>query len=418
MKALAPKTISPQIVTIPGSKSISHRMMICAALCGGTSQVTNVLDSEDLSLTRNTLSLMGAAITDIEDGLTEVQGFGGRPVPCADPIYLGNSGTSMRLLAGIAALGETPYTLTGDTRMCQRPMNELLDALNQFGISAISEQGRGTPPVTITGGDRTGGTCRLDCSRSSQYLSALLMAGAFLEKGLRIELTGPPVSVPYIDLTLDVMAQFGVKARRISDTVYEVPGGQTYTPGTFRVEPDLSNAGYFWAAGAVTGVKIGVAHISENSLQGDKKQIEILQKMGCAVEEKNGVVSVTGGSLKAVDVDMADTPDAVPAIAVTAAFAKGTTRIRNIGHLRVKECDRIDAVCSQLEKMGIRTTQEKDAMEITGGTPKGAFIETFNDHRIAMAFAVAGLKVPGVEIQNPACVEKSFPTFWRLYDAL
>ena len=422
MKSLVPKSISGQTVAVPGSKSISHRMMICSSLCNGTSRVANVLDSEDLSLTRKTLTLMGAGIRDLADSsagqLTEVAGFGGHPVPCEEAIFLGNSGTSMRLLAGIAALGSTPYTLTGDTRMCQRPMNELLDALVQFGIRAVSEQGRGTPPVTITGGDRTGGSCRLDCSRSSQYLSALLMAGAFMEKGLKIELTGPPVSVPYIDLTLDVMKQFNVTADRISETVYEVPGNQTYTPGDFQVEPDMSNAGYFWAAGAVTGQRIGVAHIHDHSLQGDKKQVDILARMGCQVEEAGGVVSVAGGKLTAVDVDMSDTPDAVPAIAVTAAFAEGTTRIRNIGHLRVKECDRIDAVCSQLEKMGVRTRQGEDFMEITGGTPQGAVIETFNDHRIAMAFAVAGLVVPGMKIENPGCVEKSFPTFWRLYDAL
>lgn len=418
MKLLSPKQIADQTVIVPGSKSISHRMMICAALCNGTSTVHNVLDSEDLSLTRQTLSAMGAAINDQPDGSVTVQGFGGRPIPFDQPIYLGNSGTSMRLLAGIAALGSTPYTLTGDERMCQRPMNELLDALNRFHIEANSETGSGTPPVTIKGGNRTGGSTILDCSRSSQYLSALLMAGGLLEEGLTIDLTGPPVSVPYIDLTLDVMRQFKVTARRVSDTCYQVPGRQSYVPGTFSVEPDMSNAGYFWAAGAVTGKKIGVNHISENSLQGDKGQAYILEKMGCRVEETNGILSVQGGTLSAVDVDMADTPDAVPAIAVTAAFARGTTRIRNIGHLRIKECDRIDAVCSQLEKMGIRTAQGEDFMEITGGTPKGTKIETFNDHRIAMAFSIPGLMIPGMEIENPRCVEKSFPTYWELYDAL
>ena len=416
MKALHEKSIPDQTVVIPGSKSISHRMMICAALSHGTCRVANVLDSQDLSLTQKTLSFMGADIQKTIDGETQVKGFGGHPEPWIDPIFLGNSGTSMRLLAGIAALGNTPFTLTGDDRMRQRPMDELLAALNQFGIQAESQQG--TPPVTITGGNRTGGSCTLDCSRSSQYLSALLMAGACLDQGLDITLTGPPVSVPYIDLTLDVMAQFGVKANRISQTRYKVGGGQSYTPGRFRVEPDLSNAGYFWAAGAVTGKKIGVAHIDAHSLQGDKKQVSILEQMGCRVTEAGGVVSVSGGDLTAVDVDMSDTPDAVPAIAVVAAFANGTTRIRNIGHLRVKECDRIDAVCSQLEKMGIKTCQEIDAMAITGGSPKGAFIETFNDHRIAMAFSIAGLVIPGMKIQNPSCVEKSFPTFWHLYDAL
>jgi 3-phosphoshikimate 1-carboxyvinyltransferase len=184
------------------------------------------------------------------------------------------------------------------------------------------------------------------------------------------------------------------------------------------VEPDLSNAGYFWAAGAITGQKIGVAHIRPDSLQGDLKQIHILEKMGCDLFFENQGVSVKGRHLHAVDVDMSDTPDAVPAIAVVAAFAQGTTRIRNIRHLREKECDRIDAVTSQLEKMGIQTDQGEDWLSVTGGVPKGDVINTFNDHRIAMAFAVAGLKVPGIQIENETCVGKSFPGFWDIFDAL
>ena len=418
MKQVISRDIQDQVVKIPGSKSISHRMLICAALADGISEIYNVLDSQDISLTRKTLGCMGAQIESKTNGALSVTGFGGRPKPWPEPIHLGNSGTSMRLLAGIAALGSTPYTLTGDERMRQRPMGELLDALGRIRISAGSQNNEGTPPVVIQGRDRAGGRTLLDCSRSSQYLSALLMAGAFFDQGLVIDLTGPAVSQPYIDLTLDVMKQFGVNASQISDTCYEVPGAQTYTCGTRSVEPDLSNAGYFWAAGAVTGADIGVDNIGTASLQGDLKQAYIFEKMGCTVTHDDRVLRVKGHPLHGVDVDMSDTPDAVPAVAVTAAFAKGTTRITNIGHLRVKECDRIDAVCSQLTKMGIKTVQGPNFMEITGGTPHGAVIETFNDHRIAMAFAVAGLRVDGMKIENPVCVEKSFPTFWQLFDAL
>jgi 3-phosphoshikimate 1-carboxyvinyltransferase len=418
MKLLHPKPIPPQTVTVPGSKSISHRMLICAALCDGTSHIHNLLDSQDIGLTLNALSCMGAAMTKTGPDSVTVTGFAGHPAPYPDPIYLGNSGTSMRLLAGIAALGTTPYILTGDARMCARPMKELLDALTLLGIHARSDTAQGFPPVTIRGDSRQGGATRLDCSKSSQYLSALLMIGPFMEQGLTINLAGPPVSSPYIDLTLDVMKQFQVSARRKDEIAFEVPGGQTYMPGTHGVEPDLSNAGYFWAAGAVTGQKIGVAHTGAGSLQGDLKQIYILEKMGCDLFFDDNGVAVRGRALAGVDVDMSDTPDAVPAIAVTAAFAKGTTRIRNIGHLREKECDRIDAMATQLTRMGIDTTQGDDWLTITGGSPKGAFINTFNDHRIAMAFAVAGLKVPGMQIENPDCVGKSFPGFWDVYDAL
>ncbi len=407
-----------QIVQVPGSKSISHRMMICAALSKGSSKIRNLLESQDLSLTATALCAMGASIKELESDLVAVQGFNGQPTPHEAPIFLGNSGTSMRLLAGIVALGQTRYTLTGDKRMCERPMIELLDALNTLQVEAKSINSGGTPPVTIKGLGRKGGITTIDCSKSSQYLSSLLMMGALMEKGLTIFLPGLPVSVPYIDLTIDVMNQFNVKVNRISDLEYQVPGNQIYVPGEYVVEPDLSNAGYFWAAGAVTGKEIGVDNIQKDSLQGDLKQIHILEQMGCSLNIKKNSVAVKGAFLKGIDVDMSDTPDAVPAIAVVAAFAKGTTRISNIGHLRVKECDRIAAVFSQLIKMGIGVTQGDDWLEITGGTPKGAFIETFNDHRIAMAFSVAGLVVEGMEIENPACVEKSFPGFWNIFDAL
>jgi 3-phosphoshikimate 1-carboxyvinyltransferase len=417
-KQIKSRQITDQIVQVPGSKSISHRMMICAALSKGSSTIRNLLESQDLSLTTQALAAMGADIKVLKPGLVAVQGFNGRPVAHDAPIYLGNSGTSMRLLAGIAALGQTRYTLTGDKRMCERPMIELLDALNCLEVEAGALNPEGTPPVTIRGLGRKGGITTIDCSKSSQYLSSLLMMGALMEEGLTILLPGLPVSVPYIDLTIDVMKQFNVKVNRINDLEYQVPGNQTYEPGEYMVEPDLSNAGYFWAAGAVTGSEIGVDNIQKTSLQGDLKQIHILEQMGCSLKVQPTSVAVKGASLTGIDVDMSDTPDAVPAIAVVAAFAKGTTRISNIGHLRVKECDRIEAVASQLLKMGIEVAQGEDWLEITGGRPRGAFIETFNDHRIAMAFSVAGLVVQDMEIENPSCVEKSFPGFWNIFEAL
>jgi 3-phosphoshikimate 1-carboxyvinyltransferase len=418
MKQIIPRQIKSQSVLIPGSKSISHRMMICAALSQGTSRIRNLLKSQDLSLTTQALTAMGARIKEIEPGLMEVTGFNGKPIPHDPPIFLGNSGTSMRLIAGLAGLGTTEYTLTGDKRMCQRPMNELLDALNMIQVEAKSQNPEGTPPVFIKGINRKGGKTIIDCSKSSQYLSSLLMIGALMEKGLTINLPGPPVSVPYIDLTMDVMNQFNVKVRRINETEYVVPGNQIYESGDYFVEPDLSNAGYFWAAGAVTGKEITIDNIQKKSLQGDLKQIYILEKMGCSVRVRKNSVAVKGNALNGVDVDMSDTPDAVPAMAVVAAFARGKTRISNIGHLRVKECDRIEAVSSQLIKMGIQVNQGHDFIEIQGGHPKGAIIETFNDHRIAMAFSVAGLVVDGMEIENETCVEKSFPEYWTLFDAL
>lgn len=419
MKSIKKRNVSPGVVTIPGSKSISHRMLICAALSRGVSTVANVLQSEDLHLTRNALVCMGAGITEDEDAVLTIQGVNGRPAPHEQDIYLGNSGTSMRLLAGIAALGRTPYRLTGDRRMQERPMGELLDALTMMRVHASSQSGDGTPPVIIQGGDRQGGAVTLDCSQSSQYLSSLLMMGALLDKGLSITLPGPAVSAPYIDLTMDIMAKFNVSARRLDETHYEVPGGQTYASGTFAVEPDLSNAGYFWAVGAVTGRRIKVAHLNQNSLQGDIRLLDIFQKMGCRVSFEEDGIAVSGEGLSAVDVDMSDIPDVVPTLAAVACFAEGTTRVRNIAHLRQKECDRITAVVSQLRKLGVDAREGEDWLSVTGTTRMhGAQIETFNDHRIAMAFGVIGLMVEGVVIENESCVGKSFPGFWDVMEEL
>ena len=418
MKSIQPKIIQKQSVVIPGSKSISHRMMICASLSNGTSSIENLLLSDDILFTIDALKQMGAKIDRIKDSHFRVTGFGGNPQPCIENIYLGNSGTSMRLLAGIAALGNTEYVLTGDKRLCERPMIELLEALTLLGIQAKSENEKGTPPVYIQGSSREGGAVKIDCSKSSQYLSSLLMMGAVLNNGLDITLFGPPVSSPYIDLTIDIMKKFNVTAHQIDMTRYRVLKNQSYIHGNFFVEPDLSNAGYFWALGAITKKMVCVKNISLNSLQGDLKQIKILEQMGCTLKIENNRIGVCGSHLKGIDVDMSDTPDAVPAIAVVASFAKGKTRITNIKHLREKECDRIDAVSSQLLKMGISINQGEDYLEITGGEPKGARIETFNDHRIAMAFSLPGLIVPGMEIENERCVEKSFPNFWQIFDAL
>jgi 3-phosphoshikimate 1-carboxyvinyltransferase len=414
------KKIKKQVslVNVPGSKSISHRVLICASLAKGTSQIKNLLSSEDIQYTMSALGKMGAKIKEKSKRVIEVIGFDGKPQAFSDSIYLGNSGTSMRLLAGIAALGDSSYILTGDKRMQQRPMGDLLDALKMAGINAVSEHGNNAPPIQINGGLQKGSKISIDCSQSSQYLSSLLMMGALLKQGLVISLPTPAVSTPYIDLTIDIMKKFNVHAQRINDLEYHVPGCQKYSPIKIAIEPDISNASYFWAAGAVTQKMVKVANITKDSLQGDLRFLNILKQMGCVIEFSVDGAAVKGDDLKAVEVDMSDIPDVVPTLAVIAAFAKGKTIIKNIAHLRTKECDRIDAVVSQLNKMSIKADQGESWLSVQGGKPEGAFIETFNDHRIAMAFSVAGLKVQGMKIENPECVAKSFPTFWEVFNGL
>ncbi len=463
MKTIKTKINSDKSITIPGSKSVSHRMLICASMANGTSVIKNVLQSDDIGYTISALSKMGAVIEKItlnpdpdknssqllenstEDVAIRVTGFNGKPRPYDQEIYLGNSGTSMRLLAGTAALGTTAYTLTGDTRMQERPMGDILAALNMAGAEAISKKEGGNPPVIIKGVNRKKCADRanfeyidtirradkgiikkisLDCSQSSQYLSSMLMMGAVLPEGLLINLPGPTVSAPYVDLTIDIMKKFGVHAERLDNKNYLVKGNQTYRAGNFSVEPDISNASYFWAAGAITGNLITVTDINHDSLQGDKRLLDILEKMGCDIEYRINGIGVRGKILKAIEVDMSDIPDVVPTLAIVAAFAQGTTKIVNIQHLREKECDRISAVVSQLRKIGVESSEGKDWLTVTGVGQNDikklhtAVIETFNDHRIAMAFAIAGLMVDGVKIENEGCVAKSFPNYWEKFESL
>jgi 3-phosphoshikimate 1-carboxyvinyltransferase len=324
----------------------------------------------------------------------------------------------MRLLTAVAALGKGSHILTGTERMQQRPIADLLAGLKQIGVTARSLKGTGCPPVEISGNDTAGGKIRLNCAISSQFLSALLLIGPCLQNGLEITVTHGPVSRPYVDITLEVMQSFGIRIERDGYEWFGVPGNQAYQAGFYTVEPDCSQAGYFWAAAAVTGTVIKVKAISTDSLQGDIRFLELLNAMGCEIITDSGGIAVRGRPLKAIEADMGDMPDLVPTLAVVAAFARGTTLITNIAHLKDKESDRLAAVVNELTKMGIEVGYDNRTLRIIGGQPSGAEIETYDDHRIAMSFAVAGLKAENLFIKNEHCVEKSFPDFWRVFDGL
>jgi 3-phosphoshikimate 1-carboxyvinyltransferase len=403
-------------LTLPGSKSYTHRALMAAALAAGESILTNALAAEDTELTAAALEQLGAGI-DWQGTTIRVTGRGGRWRPAPLPIYLGNSGTSMRFLTALAALGEGEYLLTGTERLCQRPLGELLEALGQAGVQAVSERGDGCPPVRVTGG-LTGGNAQLSGAISSQYLSALLFIGPLAPKGLKIDITGELVSRPYVDLTLEVLGNFGISYFREGYRYFELPGGQSYLPREYEIEADASSASYFWAAAALTGGRVTITNLSLESSQGDAAFPEVLRRMGCAIESSPAGLTVMGGPLRGVEVDMATMPDLVPTLAVLAAFATGDTIITGVAHLRHKESDRLAAVATELAKMGIEVRESEDGLVIRGGAPKGALIHTYDDHRIAMSFAVAGLKIPGVTIEDPECVAKSFPDFWQFFKQL
>lgn len=418
MKKIETRPVGDNVtIQVPGSKSYTHRTLIAAALSDGPCAVRNPLRSQDTLLTTAALEQMGIEIDDHSEHFI-VRGNRGKFHPVSEAIDFCNSGTSMRLFGGLVILGAGPYTLTGTQRMCERPMQALLDSLTQMGVSAKSKNGNGCPPVTIKGGQCSGGHTTIDCSVSSQYLSALLLVAPCLENGLTIDVTKGPVSKPYVDMTVDIMNAFGIELTHDGHTHFEVPGGQTYQAGDYSVESDGSNAGYFWAAAAITGKRVKVLGVTAASRQGDVGLADILGQMGCSVDHHPDGITVTGGELTAVDVDMGHMPDVVPTLAVVAAFARGTTKIRNVAHLRAKECDRLEAVSQELAKMGIQTHTYENALEIVGGSPAGAEIETYDDHRIAMSFAVTGLMVPGIKIIDPDCVAKSFPNYWEVFEGL
>jgi 3-phosphoshikimate 1-carboxyvinyltransferase len=324
----------------------------------------------------------------------------------------------MRLLAAIAALGQGDYIFDGSPRMRQRPIAELLTALTQLKIRAVSLLVYCCPPIKISGGRVAGGPVEIDCGISSQYLSGLLLLAPLTQNGLKIKVIKGPVSRPYVDLTLTVMKQFGIEVKHQGYTDFRVAGGQVYQSGHYRVEPDCSQAGYFWAAAAITGSAIKVLGINRDSDQGDLGFIRVLEKMGCQLDFSADGITVIGGPLRALEVDMGDMPDLVPTLAVVAAFAEGTTRMTNVAHLKAKESDRLAAVANELTKMGIKAECGPDSIAVTGGRPAGARIKTYDDHRIAMSFALAGLKTPGVMIEDEACVAKSFPNFWPVFNSL
>jgi 3-phosphoshikimate 1-carboxyvinyltransferase len=302
--------------------------------------------------------------------------------------------------------------------MYHRPIAHLLAALNQLGIGARSVDGNGCPPVEIPGGQAAGGSVAINCSVSSQFLSSLLLMAPCTPEGLAIAVSHGPVSRPYVDMTVEILERFGIRVQRDGYTRFDIAGGQTYRAGDYTVEPDASQAGYFWGAAAITGGSVTVKGVSIDSTQGDVGLVRVFEQMGCRINHGSEGITVTGGELQAVTVDMADMPDMVPTLAVVAAFADGTTVIENVSHLKAKESDRLASTCAELKKMGIAAIAENDRLRVTGGAPRGASIETYDDHRIAMSFAMAGLVTPGVSIIKPYCVEKSFPNFWEVWETL
>ncbi len=406
-------------VRVPGSKSHTNRTLLVAALAAGETVIENALFSDDSCYFASALTELGFDIHLDEPCQTiTVRGLGGKiPARSAD-VYIGNAGTAARFLTAMLTLGCGQFTLDGEPRMRQRPIGDLVVALNKLGAQVVAPTD--CPPVRIVASGLPGDKTSIRGDTSSQYLSGLLMTAPYAQTPVEIEVVGPLFSRPYIDLTLGVMADFGIQVHRDDYDRFRVSQGVYQTPGRYPIESDASAASYFFAAPAICGGWAEVTHISRQARQGDIVFLDVLAEMGCTIEALPQAIRVTGPTrLRGVDVDMADTPDTAQTLAVIAPFADSPTTIRGIASARLKESDRISATCAELARLGVRVDEHPDGMTIYPCDDiRPARIQTYNDHRMAMAFALVGLRTPGVEIEDPGCVAKTFPSYFEVLDSL
>ncbi|WP_456309455.1 3-phosphoshikimate 1-carboxyvinyltransferase [Serratia proteamaculans] len=413
---LQPIALVDGTVNLPGSKSVSNRALLLAALAKGTTRLTNLLDSDDVRHMLNALQALGVHFTLSADRtVCEVEGQGGAlKAEGALELFLGNAGTAMRPLAAALCLGSNDIVLTGEPRMKERPIGHLVDALRQGGADVEYLEQEDYPPLRLKGGFR-GGEVAVDGSVSSQFLTALLMTAPLAENDTRIVIKGDLVSKPYIDITLNLMATFGVNVENEDYRAFHIRGQQQYqAPGDYLVEGDASSASYFLAAAAIKGGTVKVTGIGRNSMQGDIRFADVLEKMGASVEWGDDFIACTRGDLNAIDLDMNHIPDAAMTIATAALFAKGTTVMRNIYNWRVKETDRLAAMAIELRKVGAEVEEGHDFIRITPPAQvKFAEIGTYNDHRMAMCFSLVALSSTPVTILDPKCTAKTFPDYFE-----
>lgn len=397
----------------PGSKSLTNRALVVAALARGRSRLSGVLESDDTRVMVESLRRLGVGLEwDRSTCRTEIDGSGGRfPAESAE-LDLANSGTSIRFLTAACAASSGRFRLDGNARMRERPIEDLIVALRELGGEARCETETGCPPVVVAGEGFRGGTARVAGSISSQYLSALLMAAPLAVEAVSLEVVGELVSVPYVDMTLGVMEAFGVSVDRRESGFRIAP--QPYQAADYAIEPDASAASYFFAGAAISGGRVRVEGLTRSALQGDVEFVDALARMGCRVEEDGDSLTVTGAErLRGIDIDMNAISDTAQTLAAVAVFADGPTTIRRIAHVRHKETDRIGAVATELRRLGQEVEEFEDGLTISPRPVQSAEIQTYDDHRMAMSFALVGLRAAGIRIADPGCTAKTYPGFWE-----
>jgi 3-phosphoshikimate 1-carboxyvinyltransferase len=407
-------------VPVPGSKSMTNRALVMAALAEGESSIENALTSDDTDRMTAALARLGFEVwSDQPSATMGVVGRGGLIPADRAELNVGASGTCARFLAALAALGGGEYALDGVPRMRERPIEPLLRALRELGADAVATLGTGCLPARLRGaaGRPAGGAASIDASISSQFVSALLMVGSYFRQGLTLRLDGAIISRPYIEMTRQQMRRTGVAADWLDDRTLRVAPDQRYRGGAQVMESDASNASYFFAAAAVTGGRVRVARLPADSIQGDLALLEVLERMGCRVERGTDAVEVRGpanGRLRGLSVDANAIPDMAQTIAALAPFADGPVEVRDVASMRVKETDRIAAVVAELRRLGQEVDEGPDWFRITPRAVRPTTVRTYDDHRMAMAFAIVGLRAPGLRIADPGCTAKTFPGYWEV----
>jgi 3-phosphoshikimate 1-carboxyvinyltransferase len=408
------------VVTLPGSKSYSNRALLVAALARGRSEITEALYSDDTRYMHRALAALGVRVQADEAARTfVVDGADGRFPAAAATLEIGNAGTAARFLTAAVALGQGTFVVDGSPAMRKRPIQPLLDGLRALGVDADSREGNGCPPVIVRAHGIGGGRARMRGDISSQYFSALLLAAPYAQRDVEIEVEGALVSAPYVTMTLSTMEAFGVGAERDGDRWFRVPAGQRYEARRYAVEPDASGASYFFAAAAVTGGRVVVPRLGRGSAQGDLGLLDVLTRMGCEVSVGTDAVTVRGPArLRAVDADFTRMGDVATTLMAIAPFADGPVTVRGIAQTHYEESDRPVAAATELRRLGLRVDSDWDSVTIHPGSPQPAEVQTYDDHRIAMSFAVTGLRAPGIRIANPGCVAKTFPEYFDVLGRL
>jgi len=412
-------TRAPELIwQVPGSKSITNRALVLAALAEGESVLEGVLHSDDTRHMRTALSALGVPITEAGPTTLIVQGGRERLKAPKEPLFVGNSGTTVRFLAALACLVPGAVTLVGDEAMARRPIQDLVDGLRQLGVAIDCPSG--CPPITVHGGELPGGTLSMRGDRSSQYFSALLMAASLAEAEVSVDIAGTLVSRPYVDITRRMIADFGGNVESTARG-FRITPRSSYVARDYRIEPDASSASYPFALAAVSGGRITVPGLGVRALQGDYAFLDVLERVGAKIEKSETESTVIGTDLLAgVSVDMYDISDTVMTLAAVAPRLSGRTRIFNVANIRIKETDRLLATVNELRRLGQSVTHGEDWLEVEPGPVSPGVVQCYADHRMAMSFAVLGAVVGGVQIEDPACVAKTYPGFWqdlaRCYD--